>query len=559
MLCVLFHVNFEVAWVTERLSTKVTGKVFLILKYKRYITEVTSTMMVNWPQFVSWRTQHFHLREISKLDIWNYIIWLESTIFYTYKWNWDHPNKLIYFFQISIIISLKCLLDVWPSSLLPRPSLSSILTGVCDQVPQVPPWCVTKFPPSKTFSIFDLDRCVWPSPSSASLMCDQVPSFQDLLYLRSWQVCVTKFPQVSSLMCDQVPPSRPSLSSILTGVCDQVPQVPPWCVTKFLLPRPSLSSILTGVCDQVPQVPPWCVTKFPPSKTFSIFDLDRCLPTKLTRFQVSLTGVCDQVPQVPPWCVTKFPPSKTFSIFDLDRCVWPSSLKSPPWCVTKSLLQDLLYLRSWQVCVTKFPQVSSLMCDQVPPSRPSLSLILTGVCDQVPQVPPWCVTKFPPSKTFSIFDLDRCVRPSPSSASLMCDQVPSFQDLLYLRSWQVCVTKSLKCLLDVWPSSLLPRPSLSSILTGVCDQVPSSLLLDVWPSPSFKTFSIFDLDRCVWPSPSSASLMCDQVPSFQDLLYLRSWQVCVTKSLKCLLDVWPSSLLPRPSLSSILTGAFLQN
>ena len=47
MLCVLFHVNFEVAWVTERLSTKVTGKVFLILKYKRYITEVTSTMMVN--------------------------------------------------------------------------------------------------------------------------------------------------------------------------------------------------------------------------------------------------------------------------------------------------------------------------------------------------------------------------------------------------------------------------------------------------------------------------------------------------------------------------------
>ena len=261
--------------------------------------------------------------------------------------------------------SLKCLLDVWPSSLLPRPSLSSILTGVCDQVPSsllLDVWPSPSFktfsifdldrcvwpsslkspldvwpsPSFKTFSIFDLDRCVWPSPSSASLMCDQVPSFQDLLYLRSWQVCVTK-----SLKC----------------LLDVWP--------SSLLPRPSLSSILTGVCDQVPQVP--------------------------------------------PWCVTKFPPSKTFSIFDLDRCVWPSSLKSPPWCVTKSLLQDLLYLRSWQVCVTK-----SLKCllDVWPSSllpRPSLSSILTGVCDQVPQVPPWCVTKFPPSKTFSIFDLDRCL------------------------------------------------------------------------------------------------------------------------------------------------------
>ena len=30
MLCVLFHVNFEVAWVTERLSTKVTKAKFFL-------------------------------------------------------------------------------------------------------------------------------------------------------------------------------------------------------------------------------------------------------------------------------------------------------------------------------------------------------------------------------------------------------------------------------------------------------------------------------------------------------------------------------------------------
>ena len=30
MLCVLFHVNFEVAWVTERISTKVTKAKFFL-------------------------------------------------------------------------------------------------------------------------------------------------------------------------------------------------------------------------------------------------------------------------------------------------------------------------------------------------------------------------------------------------------------------------------------------------------------------------------------------------------------------------------------------------